>query len=147
MNAQYETQAEFADVLGMAPAYLSHLLTGHRNIGEKKAREIEIKLRLPRLALDIDEAIQQGQLDDVEGTIEAAFHRIDLSELLNASEATQEMIKNLQIGLREKRLTEADIELLNAITRRLMSGKSKPVATNPQHAKLLREAEKNNPDQ
>jgi hypothetical protein len=77
-----------------------------------------------------------------------SFQNFDFSDLLlDASEGTQEIIKNLQIGLRENRLSEEDIELLNTITRRLMSGKTIPVATNPQHAKLLREAEKNQPDQ
>jgi phage repressor protein C with HTH and peptisase S24 domain len=54
----YDTQAELADRLEIAPAYLNHLLTGHRPIGEKTARKIENRLNLPYLSLDFETAQQ-----------------------------------------------------------------------------------------
>jgi plasmid maintenance system antidote protein VapI len=49
---KYETQSVLADELEFSSAYVSHLITGHRNIGEKTARKIETKLKLHYLALD-----------------------------------------------------------------------------------------------
>ena len=49
---KYESQADLAKVLDMSPAYLNHLLSGYRNIGEKTANKIEDCLGLPRHALD-----------------------------------------------------------------------------------------------
>lgn len=54
INSRFEKQVDFANALGMSPAYVNHLLTGFRNIGEKKAREIEKKLNLSHLELDAD---------------------------------------------------------------------------------------------
>lgn len=41
-----------ADALDTTPGYVSQLLTGHRGIGEKTARKIEVKLNLNHLMLD-----------------------------------------------------------------------------------------------
>ena len=44
--AGYESQQAFAEVAGLSVQYLNQLLGGHRNIGEKTARKIEVALRL-----------------------------------------------------------------------------------------------------
>ncbi len=44
--SNYETQQEFADAALMGPQYLSQLIHGHREIGEKTARKIEAALGL-----------------------------------------------------------------------------------------------------
>lgn len=50
----FDSQREFADAIDKTPAYLNHLMTGFRNIGEKTARQIEVSLNLPRGWMDID---------------------------------------------------------------------------------------------
>lgn len=47
-----ENQREQADRLGISPAYLSQIMTGHRDLGEKVAREIEVQIGLPPFWLD-----------------------------------------------------------------------------------------------
>jgi transcriptional regulator with XRE-family HTH domain len=50
----YNKQHELADAIGFTAGYASHLLTGHKSIGEKVARKIEDKLGLAKYSLDID---------------------------------------------------------------------------------------------
>lgn len=54
LSLDFKRQAEFANKIELSPAYLNHILTGHRNIGEKTARKIEDKLKIPFLSLDTD---------------------------------------------------------------------------------------------
>lgn len=49
---RFATQQDFADSAGVSVQYLSHLLHGRRNIGEKTARKIERALRLESGFLD-----------------------------------------------------------------------------------------------
>jgi transcriptional regulator with XRE-family HTH domain len=49
---RYESQKAFAEAVEQPPAYINHLLTGRRNMGEKTARAIEKKLKLPERWLD-----------------------------------------------------------------------------------------------
>lgn len=51
---KYESQQEVADIVKISPQYLSQLLSGHRNIGEKTARKIEAAAKIPKLALDVE---------------------------------------------------------------------------------------------
>jgi len=50
--ASASSQVEFAEQAGLSTAYLNHLLTGYRNIGEKTARKIERKLGIDLMSLD-----------------------------------------------------------------------------------------------
>jgi plasmid maintenance system antidote protein VapI len=56
INELFATQQELAELLEISPAYLNHLLTGHRNIGEKTARKLERRLKKPSGWLDADQA-------------------------------------------------------------------------------------------
>ena len=47
LEAEYKTQALLADALETSPAYINHLLTGQRNMGEKLARKFEGLLKKP----------------------------------------------------------------------------------------------------
>lgn len=49
---EYGSQRLLADALDTTPGYVNQLLTGHRDIGEKSARNIENKLGLAEMALD-----------------------------------------------------------------------------------------------
>ncbi len=44
---QYSTAAEFAQAIGKSTAYVGHLKSGFRNIGNRTARHIEEALQLP----------------------------------------------------------------------------------------------------
>lgn len=52
LESRYKTQVELAEAIDFSTGYLNHLMTGHRNIGEKTARKIESKLDLPRGWMD-----------------------------------------------------------------------------------------------
>jgi transcriptional regulator with XRE-family HTH domain len=57
---KYESQQEVADIVKISPQYLSQLLSGHRNIGEKTARKIEAAVKIPRLTLDIEPGMSES---------------------------------------------------------------------------------------
>ncbi|WP_444901321.1 LexA family protein [Microbulbifer sp. SSSA007] len=48
----YASKAEFGRVFGVDPTYISQLLNGHRNLGEKAARKLENTLGLDQGTLD-----------------------------------------------------------------------------------------------
>ena len=50
--SEHEDQESLADVIGYTPSYISQLITGHRNVGEKTARKIEKKTGKPSGWLD-----------------------------------------------------------------------------------------------
>lgn len=50
--AQFPTLVAFARQYGLDATYLSQLLHGHRNMGEKAARKLEAKLGWPPMTLD-----------------------------------------------------------------------------------------------
>jgi SOS-response transcriptional repressor LexA len=54
---QYSSQEAIADAIGVTAGYISQLVTGNRDMGEKSARKIEKKLNLPLNCLDIDRNI------------------------------------------------------------------------------------------
>ena len=47
MEAHYGSQVALANILDSTTARINHLLTGHRNIGEKTARKFESLLKKP----------------------------------------------------------------------------------------------------
>lgn len=50
---QCDTPAAFARVYGCSPSFVSQVLSGARNIGEKLARDLESKMGVPPGWLDI----------------------------------------------------------------------------------------------
>jgi transcriptional regulator with XRE-family HTH domain len=62
---KYESQQEVADIVKISPQYLSQLLSGHRNIGEKTARKIEAAVKIPRLTLDIEPGMSESSNVDL----------------------------------------------------------------------------------
>lgn len=51
ISAYFKDQSDFADKADMDASYLSQMLNGHRNIGEKTARKIEHKLGTDLMSL------------------------------------------------------------------------------------------------
>jgi len=49
----YSNQDELAEILGITPGYISQLVTGYRNMGEKTARKFENLLKIPTYSLDL----------------------------------------------------------------------------------------------
>jgi transcriptional regulator with XRE-family HTH domain len=72
---KYESQQEVADIVKISPQYLSQLLSGHRNIGEKTARKIEAAVKIPRLTLDIEPGMSESSNVSVPwGTADTQAH-------------------------------------------------------------------------
>lgn len=79
----YEKQCDLADAIGFTAGYASHLLTGHKVIGEKVARKIEAKLGLDSLSLDIDhDFISNEKIIDSLNTIKVSPDELCLINLL-----------------------------------------------------------------
>ena len=69
-------QSKLARLLNKQPAQISHWFTGHRPIGEKVARDIEMAMQLPRGWLD-DDAIDTVAIKDEEPRAACVVHTID----------------------------------------------------------------------
>jgi len=59
----FGSQRELADAVDKSPAYINHLLTGHRKIGEKTARQIEKLLNLPRGWMDMEHGMDYDAIN------------------------------------------------------------------------------------
>jgi hypothetical protein len=81
----YEKQCDLADAIGFTAGYASHLLTGHKTIGEKVARKIEGKLGLATHSLDVDadssDGVENAVLDGL-NTVKVAPDELCLLNLL-----------------------------------------------------------------
>lgn len=53
LSSEFDSQRAFADALDATPAYINHLLTGYRKIGEKTARKYEKALGKPCYWMDL----------------------------------------------------------------------------------------------
>lgn len=108
---KYESQRELSDALDLTPAYLNHLMTGYRNIGEKTARKIEARLDLPRGWLDIarngisditDVEVQDKLIHDINFTAGPMLKgEVPLISFVQAGE-WREAIDNYQPGCGER---------------------------------------------
>lgn len=87
------------------------------------------------IAIDKDEKHQEQEIQ----------HPIDLL-MLHASPATHDILKTLECGLQEGRLSQDDIKLLEAIAKRLIGNSAKkPTENSASYGKLLDETQKNHP--
>jgi transcriptional regulator with XRE-family HTH domain len=129
------SQNQLADISGVGQGTISKIERGGQ---ECSAADIKLSL-----ALDINPAwLSEGderyipnwlaigdihtQLDDAQGNIEVAFQNIDISKLMPiASPATQDILKTLEEGLKQGRLKEADIQLLDTIAKRIIDDKNR----------------------
>ncbi len=110
IRTQYPDQKDLAEALDMSTAYLSQLLMdpdkkGSRNIGEKKAREIEAILKLPAFSLD---AIAD-QVNDDRAAYRQPTRRLYFGEL--------------ELAAARGEYTADDIHLLNLLGNRLRTPK------------------------
>lgn len=81
-----KSQAKLADTIGVTASVISQLATGHRPLGEKLARKIELAAGRNPLWLDQDHdqdpADRQKQRDEVQALLEASTAE-ELRELLD----------------------------------------------------------------
>jgi hypothetical protein len=82
LEVYYGSQVALADILGSTPARVNHLLTGHRNIGEKVARKFELALKKP-----------QGWMDSIHD--DSATNNPDIIDLSKYNEDQQRVIRML----------------------------------------------------
>ncbi|UDL04003.1 helix-turn-helix domain-containing protein [Marinobacter sp. CA1] len=119
-------QADFARAINRSPSLVWQCLNGHRNIGEKLAREIENKLRLKPGWLDgpsIESTLpgQLGALDSDDNPPAASSSEIDLL-LASASPRSRQQLLRIAQAAADGRLSEADIKMLSDIAKRLEKG-------------------------
>lgn len=48
LSSRFETQEQAAEALGISATYVSFIVTGHKSLGEKLARKMELKSGLPK---------------------------------------------------------------------------------------------------
>jgi plasmid maintenance system antidote protein VapI len=89
MEVHYGSQVALADILDSTTARINHLLTGHRNIGEKTARKFEALLKKPSGWMDFihDESSINNQ-DIVDLSKYSDDQRRLISVLLNSFESS-----------------------------------------------------------
>ena len=97
MEAHYGSQVALADILDSTTARINHLLTGHRNIGEKTARKFEAMLKKPSGWMDFlhDElSINNKEIIDLSKYNED--QRRLISVLLNSFDSQENKPENTQ---------------------------------------------------
>jgi transcriptional regulator with XRE-family HTH domain len=125
------SQKDFAAKYDLDASYLSQILNGHRNLGEKAARTLETKIGLPPGALVTPEFLEntndlQHQPDFVikdKASGEVFFLEIkqkaaSLSPL--ASPRSRLALEAIIQAVEENRLSEDDVLLMERIAERLM---------------------------
>lgn len=82
MVEQFDSIAAFARHHGLDATYISQLLNGHRNFGEKAARGMERKMHLPAHYFDAEQdSERQGAPTDEEWR---SFSNEELAEIAQA---------------------------------------------------------------
>lgn len=115
-------QAEFARAINRSPSLVWQCLSGHRNIGEKLAREIESKLRLKQGWLDSDSTDfnLSGQPYTPGSDNPPAKVPPEFSALLSkATPRSYKQLMQIAEAAADGRLTDADINLLTQIANRI----------------------------
>jgi transcriptional regulator with XRE-family HTH domain len=69
---------DFAEEVGLGPSYVSQLVNGNREVGHKTARKIEMKMGLPKGAMDLP---PDGSTDEM---LVALFHTMSEDKILSA---------------------------------------------------------------
>lgn len=115
-------QADFARAIGRSPSLVWQYLNGHRNIGEKFAREVERKLRLKEGWLDAGSVDFDLGGEPYKPGVEPAATGIPPEFNALAAKASPRSYKQLMRiaeAAADGRLSDADIELLKQIAERI----------------------------
>jgi len=115
-------QADFARAINRSPSLVWQCLSGHRNIGEKLAREIESKLRLKKGWLDTDSNNfdPSGKPPEPVSDNPPAKVPPEFSALLSkATPRSYKQLMQIAEAAADGRLTDADINLLTQIANRI----------------------------
>lgn len=104
---QFEgSQVKFADTVGMAPSYISQMINGYRNIGEKTARKIEAAANLPNGWLDHDNTRSITNGNALLTSSQARTLIETIQEMDAAGEMTPEELESLNTYLMSRRKTK-----------------------------------------
>tara|TARA_R110000850_G_scaffold264606_1_gene393764 strand:- start:13038 stop:13478 length:441 start_codon:yes stop_codon:yes gene_type:complete len=115
------SQADFARAIDRSPSLVWQCLNGHRPIGEKLARTIEGKLRLKRGSLDSGSV--DFNLSDQPYLPGSAVAQSEIDLLIaNATPSSRRQLLAIARALAEDRLSDADIQLLGDIAKRMEKG-------------------------
>ncbi len=101
IDNEYKNQADFSNKAGYEPSFISQLVTGRRNCGEKVARKIEGNLGLPVGYLDREQ--DSNKLDSVN----------------NLDEQSSYMLGELNSAITRGKISKDDLSLLYSISKRL----------------------------
>jgi hypothetical protein len=115
-------QADFARRIDRTPAVVWQYLSGHREMGEKLARHIERRLRLPAGWMDDSGKASADYIDGevVRPALPPLGGGPDLSALMSrATPGSRSALERIAQAADAGRLSEADIDLLDQIARHI----------------------------
>jgi len=97
--SKYPTQQKLADEIGVTNGYISQLVRGHREIGEKMARKIEAKLGLADGYLDNDECLDYTSANGNHEVIKLGrFTRVPVVGMIRPNGSTWEGMEMNSLG-------------------------------------------------
>lgn len=106
---------EFADMYELDASYISQILNGHRPMGEKAARNLEVKIGLKAGTL-VSPAIDAPNLVDMESAAASTARSL----LSQATPRTQKLLQEIISSAEQGQLTEADAQLLHEMYKRIV---------------------------
>lgn len=108
------SQVRFADSAGMTPSYISQMLTGYRNIGERTARKIERAIGLPEKYLDQPAKVFEKGFDELRKSSLRTSPQAS-AHFANKDRVTAEMLApllDLRFAKQAMRANKASLSLL-----------------------------------
>lgn len=138
------SQEALAEKAGVSQSLIHKLESGESSESRKLpgiAKALEVTSDW--LATGEEDALEGQEIRKRQGTDEAP-EPLNIAGLMPlASPATQDILQTLERGLKEGRLSQDDIKLLETIAKRLIASDTKPRSA--PYGKLHDEAKKNNP--
>jgi transcriptional regulator with XRE-family HTH domain len=137
---------DFANRFDIDPSYLSQILNGHRNLGERAARNMEAKIDLVPGTLEnpvLDSVESLGVADNVAASVERKADQLSAI----ATPRSREILLKIVNAAAQGRLSDADIELLDKIASRFESGtyESSALTSTAGHKRLRERLAKDDP--
>lgn len=110
---RFESQTQFAAMIGMSQSQLNQLLVGHRNVGERLARKIEKQIGLKENDLDRDPS---GKQADLIAEFCDAIPFVDIPVLslndFSVDYAAEKTRKHKRVGIKQELVAGKQIEKL-----------------------------------
>ncbi|MCK9504672.1 MAG: helix-turn-helix domain-containing protein [Porticoccaceae bacterium] len=133
MYAASLNQTSLAALMGVSPQAVQQWISDETAPKRKRLEKLAQVLRVSVAEL-VTDCPTTGSIPDIANL------------MLNASPATQDILKTLERGMQEGRLSQDDIKLLEIIAKRLIGNTVKKTAEDSaSYGKLFDEAKKNHP--